>query len=1295
MERNEYQIFTSRAIYKLINNSTIKGSIITITSFLCLFGITQAQAPKKDITPTSPEAAALTKMINFPVNFNTGLPNIAVPLYQVESGNLKLPIGISYHSGGFKINEQSTSVGLGWSLTSDIQITRSVNGLDDFKPLKGYLANAMMKTFYKNPGTCPSCDYPFNGGIYTGANTNALAMGNMDGMPDKFSYKLLNKSGSFYFAKSNNGSSYFILPIPYDNIQISYNGGQFIIVDTDGTTYYFGSAAILNPANLASQGFETTQDEESSESIRISAWKCKQIINATNTESINFAYQAKAVISMVRPIEKIDYYSNDDPCKLGIGVALNNEPFPVIANETYGQLLSRRAFYALSSPKYMVNFGNNAVFYLPYKNTSGQFVNKTFSLDYDDQIKGMYQTTSRQAISGLTVATITFRGGSVTFNGADKLSSIVVKNTANQQIKNIAFFSSYTSELDMSYPRSVNGNSFNGSLYLDSVKIAGSGIAKERYVFQYNQKTCFGNHLTGSDAWGYYNQRTRRADATGETNVPYKSITQRFYMSTGTNGTCSDYIDNVIFNIGNINDTEGPDETKLKYGMLTRIIYPTGGYTDFDFESNLYKESRSDAQGSHPIVQRGGGLRIRAINAYDGKTLKLQSQKYYRYGDTEDGIGLIMNAPPRNLNNADGRYEGYSYKQNIIYYRNPNSNLPANSKISLTAWLKETKTTYMTVSSLDYSFPTGSPIYYTKVTEYNNDMGEQTGKKVYVYYPPNPFGGNMKRDVLISNTNIPALYADDISGDQKAILDYKYENGLYQLVHAKEFTYLKYEKAEQARVAYAYMNNTYQSTPGGAINSNIDIYNTDDSFGSTLVPVGADYNYSQYGIGATKLLLQTETEKWVNNGNVLTQTTAYSYNKLPYLQPDTVTTTKSTGEVIEQTIKYAYDFPGVAIYDQMRLANVNMIAQPVDVKVTDVSHAKELSRTLTNYAIAGASPGFIAPVSVESSTHGDPLKTEITFLYNDNGNVTQITGKNGLIKSYLWGYNYLYPIAEFTGVDYATAMGSTNVSNLQNTTDEASLRTILTALRNSNASAMVSTFTYNSLIGVSSQTAANGQDKFYEYDDFGRLLTIKDHSLNILNRYEYKYRPLNINAPMYTSFYTPNVPVMATFKQECATTPVTFRSLNYIVPGGIYFYPNFEQANSNAETALFTQGPNQGFGTDGLPLAQMSVINLSAFMFSAAAAPSNVYIDLIQDDNVVSSSKFPYVLNGTADGPTNQFYVKNGTYKLSFRQSALNGISILKYAVNVSDGTSFWVKDGDTMLLKPGFTYRIQITNAF
>lgn len=52
--------------------------------------------------PVSPDAAALIKMVNYPVNFNTGVPDISVPLYSIESGNLSLPVTINYHAGGFK-----------------------------------------------------------------------------------------------------------------------------------------------------------------------------------------------------------------------------------------------------------------------------------------------------------------------------------------------------------------------------------------------------------------------------------------------------------------------------------------------------------------------------------------------------------------------------------------------------------------------------------------------------------------------------------------------------------------------------------------------------------------------------------------------------------------------------------------------------------------------------------------------------------------------------------------------------------------------------------------------------------------------------------------------------------------------------------------------------------------------------------------------------------------------------------------------------------------------------------------
>lgn len=84
------------------------------------------------MVPVSPEAAALAKMVNYPVNLNTGVPDISIPLYTIEAGGMVLPVTLQYHAGGFKINEHSTRTGLGWSLSCDLQITRTINGRDDF-----------------------------------------------------------------------------------------------------------------------------------------------------------------------------------------------------------------------------------------------------------------------------------------------------------------------------------------------------------------------------------------------------------------------------------------------------------------------------------------------------------------------------------------------------------------------------------------------------------------------------------------------------------------------------------------------------------------------------------------------------------------------------------------------------------------------------------------------------------------------------------------------------------------------------------------------------------------------------------------------------------------------------------------------------------------------------------------------------------------------------------------------------------------------------------------------------------
>jgi len=137
------------------------------------------------------------------------------------------------------------------------------------------------------------------------------------------------------------------------------------------------------------------------------------------------------------------------------------------------------------------------------------------------------------------------------------------------------------------------------------------------------------------------------------------------------------------------------------------------------------------------------------------------------------------------------------------------------------------------------------------------------------------------------------------------------------------------------------------------------------------------------------------------------------------------------------------------------------------------------------------------------------LEKKITFdSYDTKGNITQYTLESGVPVSIIWGYNQTQPIAKIENETYANVQSQVaNLQSLSDSGDETNLLLALTALRNSHPNAMITTYTYIPLVGISTITDPKGDRQTFQYDSFGRLLNVKDKDGNTLSENEYHYKP--------------------------------------------------------------------------------------------------------------------------------------------------------------------------------------------
>lgn len=170
-----------------------------IAFFCCLISLI-VKAQNTNIFPASPNASSLIEYVNLPVSLDTGIPTISYPLLSIKNNDIEVPISVSYHAAGIKVNEVPSWAGTGWTLNSGGVISRVIAGMPDDVD-NGFIGlNQKGKLVNQNWDA-----------VYIRSANNRV----VDTEPDIFYFNFLNFQGKFVFTADRD-----IVMLPHQDLKI-------------------------------------------------------------------------------------------------------------------------------------------------------------------------------------------------------------------------------------------------------------------------------------------------------------------------------------------------------------------------------------------------------------------------------------------------------------------------------------------------------------------------------------------------------------------------------------------------------------------------------------------------------------------------------------------------------------------------------------------------------------------------------------------------------------------------------------------------------------------------------------------------------------------------------------------------------------------------------------------------------------------------------------------------------------------------------------------------------------------
>ncbi|GGH10555.1 hypothetical protein FAZ19_01165 [Sphingobacterium alkalisoli] len=954
-------------------NSFIRA-IVLVTFTFSSIALAQEQLPV--VIPPSPTSVQFQRYGEHSVGHFTGVPEITIPIFTIQEGDITVPITMSYHASGFRRHEPDGHVGMGWMLNTGGMVTREIRGLpDDMAPVHTPDASYGIMS-PDHPGIS---DYPYLNDLY---KKSLYSAADVDHEIDIYSYNFLGRSGQYIRDPNNSNRLTFLqlTDLKLDDIE----GFQ----DPNGITYYFGG-----PTGVETQWVDVN--------------------NAHYQTSTTF--HMSSILSSRYPGRGVSYQYQEGKI-FSIFNTTNSENWQYMWDYGINPTAHLYAPEELLYPPLTLNNQRVSSMYLPFSTYTTKFPSQiSFSsgaVTFQFSAQKLLERIDVRNYQGLLIKRITFEYGTLEISGrnASKLKAIVYRDATNQEI--------------------------------------------ERYSFEYyNEYSAITRK--GSDHWGFYNADTY------DDIVPFTEDVVRTYWQDSADGLTRWVAATTHFNLsvgGRAHKI--PDFGATRTYTLSKITYPTGGFTEFEYE--LHQDV---------VNQAAGGLRIKMIKSYASSGL-LSSQKEYVY---QGGYQEVV--PSYDLYRKDEDVYGHGIQTYRRLYLN--QHLPINPS------------------------PHGASVVYGLVTEIEGDHKTSYQYAVGPAYDykwlRNP-AGNTDYDRVFAHNHRPWNYGHLIS---KTIL----MDGIQIYWEANG-----YDEFETGHIHDLVIERAASMHPGYSSEySHYNVYGTEF------------FNYSNryHPIGGKRLVgrsvLKDGVLKSVNNYYenpdypfAVTKTrtvtsgrdTVFSEMKYPFdyaSAPYTTMASDNRQEVVGE--ERSHGSAGIfmdASRTEMKDWGGDVIA-PEFTQFKTGNMASAYQDEIRYHGYDGS--GNIAAVSLAHGPQDSYLWAyRETYPILKGMNVTQEQLRTACDSALAdLGHNGGW---ENRGEYFLSLLG-----NLQGTASKGLLRSFTASLRSYlPEGGQVSVHTYIPLVGMSSSTDAKGNTIYYEYDSFYRLKAVRDDEGNILNTYQYHIR---------------------------------------------------------------------------------------------------------------------------------------------------------------------------------------------